>query len=240
MKTLLKPLFNFLFILFFFSGCVIDFPESVTGNGHIITNERDVPAFHGIKVSTGIDVEITQDDTEKLVLEADENLHDVIKTEVENGILKIYSVKNIRMAKSKQVYLSYKNLDMIGISSAGDVKGVNTLHTNDLKISLSSAGDLNLDVEAERIKIDISSSGNARLSGHAEYMDADLSSAGDFNAFDLEVKKGKVNVSSAGDAKVYITDEASLTSSSAGDIIYKGEPKIINVKTSSAGDVRKY
>ena len=240
MKTHLKSLFHLFIILFIVSGCYINFPESITGNGNVVTNERDVENFHGLEVSTGIDVEITQANSNELILEADENLHDVIKTVVENGILKIYAEKNIRMAKAKQVYLNYKDIEIIRISSAGDVKGKNTLVTQDLDISLSSAGDLFLDIEADRLEVNISSSGNARLSGKSNYLDADLSSAGDLNAFDLEVKKAKVSVSSAGDAKVFITEEASLSSSSAGDIIYKGEPKTVNVRTSSGGDIRKY
>ncbi len=237
MKTL--KLTGILLPLVILYGCYWEMAESVSGNGDVVTEERDVPGFNGLSVAAGIDVYISQGDEEHLKVITDENLQDVIRTEVNDDVLKIYAAKNIRRAESKKVYVEYENLNMIKVSSAGDVKGENTLNTRDLKIRLSSAGDLVLDVRAKEIDIDISSSGNARLSGKTGLLEADLSSAGDLNAFDLEAEIGDISVSSAGDAKVFITGEASFRSSSAGDIIYKGNPEIRQIRTSSSGNIRK-
>jgi len=214
-------------------------PESISGNGDIVTEERDVKNFNGISVSAGIDVYITQGNEESVKVVTDENLLDIVKTEVKDDVLKIYASKNIRSAASKKVYVEYINLNKIKISSAGDIKGENTLNTDELEIGISSSGDLKLDVIAQKIYIDISSSGDANLTGKTDFLKANLSSAGDLNAFDLEAKFGDVSVSSAGDAKVFITEEASFSSSSAGDIVYKGDPRIKHISTSSAGTIRK-
>jgi hypothetical protein len=237
MKTLKLSLILLPFILI--CGCYWEMPESVSGNGDVVTEERDVPSFNGISVSTGIDVFITQGNEEHVKVVTDENLLEVVKTEVKDGILKIYTSKNIRRAASKKVYVDYVNLNKIKVSSAGDLKGENTLNTDELEIKISSSGDLKLDVIAQKINIDISSSGDANLSGKTDYLKADLSSAGDLNAFDLEAKVGDISVSSAGDANVFITEEASFKSSSAGDIVYKGDPSIKNITTSSSGSIRK-
>jgi hypothetical protein len=173
------------------------------------------------------------------MVEADENLLDYIKTEVVDGKLKIYSDKNIRSAKEKKVYIEYKKLNSIDISSAGDVEGNNTLVTDVLDIEMSSAGDLTLALEADNLEISISSAGDATLSGKVNSIKADLSSAGDLKAYELEAKIGDISVSSAGSAGVFITEEASFKCSSAGSINYKGEPRLKNVSTSSAGSVNK-
>lgn len=234
----IKP-FRILIPLFFIMGCYWEIPEKITGNGNVITEERRVSDFNEINVSTGIDVYIKQGDNISVEIVADENLMAVIKTEVKNNKLKVHTTKNISMAKSKKVYLTYVELDRIEVSSAGDVKGENTLKADHLYIRLSSAGDLKLDVNAKEMDINISSSGNATLSGKTDVLKAGLSSAGDLYAFDLEAKSGDVDVSSAGDARVFITEEASFSSSSAGDIIYKGDPKINRISTSSAGSVKR-
>jgi hypothetical protein len=135
--------------------------ETVYGNGDVVSEERIIGDFDRLKVSTGIDVIMKQGDNISLMLEADENLHDVIKTEVIDNTLKIHTVKNIRRAKAKKVYLIYTDLNSIRVSSAGDVRGENTLRTDHLDIDLSSAGDLTLDLEAEELTCDISSSGDA-------------------------------------------------------------------------------
>jgi hypothetical protein len=160
-------------------------------------------------------------------------------TEVVDNTLKIYTKKNIRKARSKKVFLVYEDLNTIRISSAGDVAGENTLQTDELDIDLSSAGDLNLDVQAEKIRCDISSSGDARLSGNSDVLVASLSSAGDLHAYELITKKADVSCSSAGDARIYASEEFNLRSSSAGSIYYKGDGQLVNSHTSSAGSIVK-
>jgi hypothetical protein len=238
MKKYMIPVVSF-FWAFSIQSCNINIGESVSGNGHVIEETRNIESFHSLRVSNGIDVFITQGNDELLRIEADENLLEHIKTEVAGGELKIFSDVNIRMSKSKKIYLKYKELKSIHISSAGDVKGENTLHTDNLELRLSSAGDLKLEVIANEIDLDISSSGDAALAGETGFLKAGLSSAGNLNAFELKTEKADVTVSSAGDAKVNVTGEARFKSSSAGDIVYTGDPKILEMKTSSAGNIRK-
>ncbi|NJK87373.1 MAG: DUF2807 domain-containing protein [Bacteroidales bacterium] len=237
MKKIRKLLTLFAISLFVYS--CINLGNSVTGNGNVTEEDRDVSGFDALEVENGLDVFITMGENESLRLEADENLLPHIITEVDNGKLRIFSDVNIRMAKSKKIYVNYIQLNDISISSAGDVRSLNKLITNDLRLNLSSAGNLNLELEADEVEIEISSSGNATLSGETEYLKADLSSAGDLNAYNLEAKRGNVRVSSAGDARVNVTEEAEFNTSSAGDIVYMGDPKRINVNSSSAGEVRK-
>ncbi len=227
------------FLIIGSSSCIISPRETIYGSGNVVTEERDIGEFTGLKVSSGIDVVIRQGKEISLELEADDNLHEVIITEVDGNTLKIYTRKNIRKARSKKVFLVYKDLNTIRISSAGDVTGENTLQTGTLDIDLSSAGDLNLEVQADKIICDISSSGDARLSGSTEVLVASLSSAGDLHAYELNTKKAEVSCSSAGDARVYATEEFNLRSSSAGSIYYKGDGRVVDSHTSSAGSIVK-
>ncbi len=180
------------FLIIGSSSCFISPHETIYGSGNVVTEERDIGEFTGLKVSSGIDVVIRQGKEISLELEADDNLHEVIITEVDGNTLKIYTRKNIRKARSKKVFLVYENLNTIRMSSAGDVTGENTLQTGTLDIDLSSAGDLNLEVQAEKIICDISSSGDARLSGSTEVLVASLSSAGDLHAYELKTKKADI------------------------------------------------
>jgi hypothetical protein len=238
MKTL--SYLSVLFLLAAGTSCISINPgESVWGNGNVVSEDRGIEDFEGLKVSSGIDVLMKQGSEVSLMLEADENLHDVIKTEVVDHTLRIYTSKNIRKAKAMKVYLTYVDLNSIRISSEGDVKGENTLKTDVLDIDLSSAGDLDLDLEAEEVHCDISSSGDARLSGKTGLIEADLSSAGDLHAYDLIARKCDVSCSSAGDARIYGTEEFDLNCSSAGSIYYRGEGSLVRAKTSSAGSIVK-
>jgi hypothetical protein len=221
------------------SGCMVNIQDSITGNGNVVKQNRDVSEFHNIKVGSGIDVFLTQGDNFTLEVEADENLQTWIRTEVSGKELHIYTDKSIRFAKTKKVHVTCRTLERIDISSAGDVTGITPFKTDKLDIEMSSAGDLKLEVEANEIEISISSAGNANLKGKTNRLKADLSSAGDLNAYDLIAESGDISVSSAGNARVFVTGEASFQSSSAGDIDYRGDPKIKEIHTSSAGSVNK-
>jgi len=213
--------------------------RTVHGNGNVIKEERTAGSFSGIKASTGIDVYLSQGDKMSITVEADENLHEFIQTEVSNGTLKIYSEVNIRDAEMKRVYVTMKEILSVSTTSAGDIIGETPVKTDNLKLSASSAGDIKLEVYAKNIEIDVSSSGDLSLSGEVDMMDADLSSAGDLNAYNLKVREARISVSSAGDADIYVTERLTAHASSAGDVNYKGDPEYIDAHSSSAGGVHK-
>jgi len=146
---------------------------------------------------------------------------------------------NIRRAKSKKVYVTLPELKELKISSAGDCEGQTPFSCDELRLGISSAGDLSLEVVANEIYLDISSSGDARIAGSTNVLDVNLSSAGDLRAYDLIAKKVDVNVSSAGDARVHATEEISMNASSAGNIYYRGDARVLHSSSSSAGDIIK-
>jgi hypothetical protein len=215
------------------------FRKTVYGNKNVVSKERSAGSFTGVKVSSGIDVFLTQGDKMSITVEADENLHEYIKTEVEGGNLNVYTDANIREAERKRVYVTMKEINSLSTSSAGDLFGETPVKTEDLRLSASSAGDMKLEVYANDVEIDISSSGDITLTGEANTLDATLSSAGDLNGFDFKVKEAELNVSSAGDADIFVTERLTAHASSAGDVNYKGDPKYVDARSSSAGGVHK-
>jgi hypothetical protein len=211
--------------------------KTVYGNKKVVTKERKTDSFTGIKVSSGIDVYLKQGNNETVSVEADENLHEYIITEVRGGILDVYSEYNIRDAERKRVYVTIKEVNSVKTTSAGDVFGETPIKSDRLELSASSAGDIKLDVNA--IDIDISSSGDMTLSGETDMLKAALSSAGDLNAYELKAREADVSVSSAGDADIYATEKITARASSAGDVNYKGDPKYVDAHSSSAGGIHK-
>lgn len=226
-------------LLVILNSCYIDgWNQSISGNGQVVNDTRDISEFTGVHISSGIDVYLSQGSDFEVKVEADENLHEVILTEVEGKMLVVRTDRvNIRNARSKKVHVTLPELNSLKISSAGDCVAQTPFKCEDLHVSISSAGDLSMEVEAQRIDLDISSSGDARLAGSAEEFDVTLSSAGDLDAFDLIAEKVDVNVSSAGDARVFATEEISMNASSAGNIYYRGDARVVHSTSSSAGSI---
>jgi hypothetical protein len=213
--------------------------RTVYGNNHVVRKEREAGSFTGLKVSSGIDVYLKQTGNVSIEVEADENLHEYILTEIRDGVLNVYTEANIREAEMKRVYVSMKDISSLKTSSAGDIVGESPVKTDRLELSASSAGDIKLEVYAKEIETNISSSGDITLTGQADILNASLSSAGDLNAYGLEVKEADVSASSAGDADINVSEKLRARSSSAGDINYHGNPKYLDAHSSSAGGVHK-
>lgn len=222
-------------------SCVISgWDNHITGNGRVVEESRDISGFSGVHISSGIDVYLSEGEEFKVLVEADENLHDVIETYLKGNVLVVGTDNvSIRNAKAKRVHVTMPELEKLKISSAGDCEGQTPFRCEDLRIDISSAGDLTLEVEAGRIDLDISSSGDARIAGETEEFNVSLSSAGDLHAFDLVAGSVDVTVSSAGDARVHATEEISMSASSAGSIYYKGNAEVVHKSKSSAGDIIK-
>ncbi|MDX9725018.1 MAG: head GIN domain-containing protein [Bacteroidales bacterium] len=212
--------------------------RTVSGNNNVVRKDREAGNFTGLRVSSGIDVYLKQGGNETISVEADENLHEYIITEIRDGVLHVYSEVNIRDAEMKRVYVTMNDIRSLKTSSAGDIIGETPVKSDNLELSATSAGDIKLEVFARLIEADISSSGDVTLTGEADELDASLSSAGDLNAFGLEVREADVSASSAGDASINVSERLKARASSAGDINYRGNPKYLDAHSSSAGSIR--
>jgi hypothetical protein len=237
MKRIHSYLLGLAGIVLITTSCVFDFTNSISGDGNVKVESREIPEFKSVEASNGLHVFITFGDPRSLEVEADANLHDVIRTEVVSGTLRVYSERNIRNEKAKNIRITIPSLEEIEVSSAADVECENILKTERLTLSASSAGELRLETHAKEIRVDASSSGSVEISGEASELKADASSAGSIDADKLKVKNCNVTASSAGSVKVWVTEELNAQASSAGNVRYQGEPTNKKIDTSSAGSV---
>jgi len=72
--------------------------RTVTGNKEVVRHDREAGNFTGLRVSSGIDVYLKQGSDETISVEADENLHEYILTEIRDGVLHVFTEVNIRQA----------------------------------------------------------------------------------------------------------------------------------------------
>jgi len=113
------------------------------------------------------------------------------------------------------------------------------IKSDELTLVTSSAGDIKLDVDVQKLECKISSAGDITLTGNTDELEANLSSAGDLNAFELTARVAKVSVSSSGDADITVKEKLWARASSAGDITFKGNPPEVDAHSSSAGNINR-
>jgi hypothetical protein len=217
-----------------------EFGFGVRGNGNVETVERFISAdFNEIKVSRGLDVYLTQSDEVSVHVEADENLHDIIITEVENGILRISTDENINFSKSQKVMISFKDIKKITATSGSDVYSTNTIVADNLELTTTSGSDMELDINVKVADCKSTSGSDLKLSGTATKLFANATSGSDIKAGDLKAKVSEAKATSGADITINTTDELYAKATSGGDIKYYGNPDKITKKDGVSGSIRK-
>ena len=238
MKSTTKKLLALLFVSVLMSSCNVNMFNRVNGNSNVVTADRSTSQkFTKIKVSTGLDLYLSQGTKNKVTLEADENLHDIIITEVNDGVLKIYSEKNIWQAKARKVYVTVKNLEGLTATSGSDVYTEDVLKVETIKVSATSGADIRIALDADTVETSATSGSDIRISGTANNHTSRANSGASIEAYKLISKNATVNVSSGADINIYASESINAKASSGGDIDFKGNPREINKKSSSGGSV---
>ena len=238
MKTIKQGII-LLFISAVFASCGVDMFNRIDGDRNVVSKERKIGEdFSRVKVSSGIDLYIKQGNKTELTVEADENLHDYIVTEVRGDQLKIYVDGNIWRAKARKVYLTVTSIEELKATSGSDVFSQGVIKAEDLDLSTSSGADMRIEIDAYNVTTHSSSGSDLRVTGKANTHETSASSGSSINAYGLESKDVTAKVSSGADIGVFASESINARASSGGDIRYKGNPEKVNKKTSSGGGVR--
>lgn len=208
--------------------------------GPMTDEERNVTDFDRLKVSSGIDVRLSQGNRHRVIIKANEDIIDDVESEVINGTLKLNVDRNwFRGGGTVKAEITFVELSSIDVSAGSDVESDGLLTFEDLEIEASAGSDLRLNLEAYDVKLRTSSGSDANLKGAARNFEARASSGSDISAFGFEVENAVLECSSGSDVKAYVTHTMKVKASSGSDIHYKGDPELLEVNTSSGADLNK-
>lgn len=200
---------------------------------------RNVSSFHGIQMSSGIDLYLSQSGSEGIAVSATSpEYRDKIVTEVENGILKVYyGDKNSWGTnwgnRKMKAYVSVKDIDLLMASGGSDIFIDEKLNANKLKIQLSGGSDLMGKIMADELTVSASGGSDAKISGTATHLKVSISGGSDFKGSDLIAEYGSVSASGGSDAYIHVNKELESHASGGSDIRYSGNP---TTRNSSSGD----
>lgn len=236
---------SFLFLLAAVSSFSVSMAQNkVINDANAV--KRQAKDFHAIRVSSGIHLYLSQGNEEAVAVSAsDAEYRDRIKTEVSNGVLKIYFDKEgwnswHDWSKRKlRAYVSCKVLDELKASAGAQVEVDGTIKSTELFFDFSSGSNFTGAIQVDRLKMDQSSGGQATVSGSATQCTVDISSGGEVKAYDLITDVCSADISSGGSLKITVNKELSASASSGGQVHYKGSGMIKDISTSSGGEVSK-
>lgn len=200
-------------------------------------------SFNAIKISGGIDLYLSQFDTETVAVSASEEKYkEGIKTIVENQTLKIFYEGDKSWGgsnKKMKVYVSFKNLERLQASGACDVQVAGTIHVASLDLKMSGASDFKGGVDVNSLTLELSGSSDALMTGAANMVSIQSTGASDFKGFDLVSNICTAKAFGASDISITVNKELSAQASGASDITYKGNAVIKEQHSSGASSISK-
>jgi hypothetical protein len=204
---------------------------------------RPVKGYHGIEVSSAIDLYLSHGEEETVAVSAREvKWRDRIVTEVVDGILRIrldtrgWSMGNYKL----KAYVSFTTLDKIGASGASNVYVDGVISGNSLAIHLSGASDFKGAIKVNEFHLAQSGASDARITGVVNGLTTIQSSgASDVKGYDLATDQCDAHASGASDINITVNKELNASASGASSIHYKGDAVIRESHSSGASNVSR-
>src|SRR5262245_27963288 len=191
--------------------------KGVRGSGNRKTEKRELAAFKSVEASGAFQVTIVCQQTQSFEIEGDDNILAIIKTDVNDGNLRIHSDTQYNVSKPIAIRVSIPDLGKYISAGAGDV------HISGVKndqLVLSNTGAANIEASGQTKFVDIKSSG-----------------AGNIQTEKLHAERAKVSVSGAANVDLYASEQLDVTVSGIGSVTYSGNPPVVNKSVSGIGSV---
>ena len=220
---------------------------------------RTVSGFTGIDASSVFDITVSRGSAESLVIEADDAIMPQVRSEVRNGVLRLYlddekKVKNVKTLKATVVM---KNLEKVSLSGAckftandlftpdrfkGDCSGASnlTLHVNTGELNIEASGACKIQIKANvtgNAKLDVS--GTSKIQGELKAANVKFDSSG-VSSVDLtgSATDFKINVSGTANVKTgdFSVKTATVESSGTSKVTLNVSDAL-NVNSSGASTI---
>lgn len=205
---------------------------------------RQVSGYQAIEVGGGIDLYLSYGEEAVVVSAKDADVRNRIKTEVKNGVLKIwfewkdglkFSIKGDNKLKA---YVSYKTLERVSASGGSDVNVDGSIKSNDFQLSISGGSDFKGKVEiSSKLSVSASGGSDVNISGTAQKLDVHASGGSDFDGYELITEECDVHASGGSDINITVNKEISASASGASDVHWKGKASVKKANASGAGSV---
>ncbi len=214
-----------------------------------------------LSVSSGIVVELVPSLTGEGSITADEEVLDYVSIVEEGGRVKISYEPSVSIHSDIETVVTMplgSALARLDVSSAAKVTSARRLMFASMEIDCSSAGAVELDMDAQelvlditsaatfegnvvvqRLEADMDSTGKCTIEGSADYCDIENDNASSFNGAGLLCRRVDARAASGASIEISATDELDARAVSGGSVRYKGSPVIVRHDTSSGGSIRQ-
>lgn len=201
----------------------------------------NVADFTQIYLKGPYEVHLRQSDKCALTIIAKEEYLDRLEVDSDGDELQIeLDGKNFKKTRAIEVYIHFRDLQKLEIVGAVDLTCENQIKTTNLKLEFEGAGNVELNVSADKIISEISGVGNFEIEGEVDYHKVEFSGIGNYEAQNLRSKYTIVESNGIGSVKVYASNKFKGEATGIGSIDYYGDPDDVSIDASGLGSVNRH
>ena len=216
--------------------------DTIRVSSEVTTTEVSFSDYSGLQVSNAINAFVTfSDSEEKIVIEANDNLHDriIVKREGNDVVVKLKKLTNVKGNATLNAYITTKRMSKFEIKGASSLTLENEWVSEDARIEVSGASDFTGELSVERLHMNMLGASNADIFGTAKSAYADLSGSSEIRNYDLLVERLEIDLSGASEAFLSVSQSIDIDASGASTLNYKGNAEVIHKRLSGASEIRK-
>jgi hypothetical protein len=210
----MKKIGLLIFILAF-AGCDVG---GIRGNGHVVTQSRDVTPFVNVEADGPFEVE-WRSGAPSASVTVDENLMPFIEANVSDRTLHVRTTRSVRPSHSIKLNLSSPAREGASLSGASRFTAS---QLSGPRFSLTTAG-----------------ASKTTLNGTVGELVASMTGASQLRAESLQTKTAEIEVTGAGSAQVTVSDTLKASITGAGKVEYSGNPAHVERQIAGAGVIKK-
>lgn len=213
----------------------------VRGSGRVVSEIREVHDVTGIELKGIGEVAIFRGRSEKLEIEAEDNILDLITTDVERGVLVIdYSRGGravfVRPTRPVRIRLTMRDLGRISTFGSGTVQASGL--SGDLEVSTFGSGGVRLSAAwLDSLRVSIAGSGDIEAEGSSTEQRVTVAGSGSYRAAGMSGTKVTIRIQGSGSAVVGPADSLDVTILGSGSVGYYGRPRV-NQTVMGSGSIR--
>ena len=187
----------------------------------------DVAPFESIGLDTFSDVILQKGNSERIEIESDLDMADIVETRIEENRLWV-TMKNdsFEVIPHSVIRLTYSTLSSIVVHHSGTVTCKEPIETELLAVIQNGKGQVDIQIDVTMLEATITKIGTLKISGSALKTNIMNTGPGSFEGIDLETSEAKVTIKDSGGISIQVDDELNAFLEGDGNLRLKGEPRL--------------
>lgn len=194
--------------------------EKIKGTKTVTIAPREIGNFENLEVEDNIEIFLVKGDVNALEIEADENLHEIIISDLNAGTLRLTTSKNVSAYKKLSVKVTYTDaLKMVTAKHESTINALSDIELDNITFKTSDFTKLFLNVKSRLFTVFANDKSKLELNVKAETAAVELSKnvnmkaliSSEYLKFDMYQKATAVIEGDVVDLKLRLDNNANFT-----------------------------